>query len=122
MFAIIESNKYVKNLKKYKRSGQWPSIKPALDLLISKLQDDGHAVFSDMNLQRKYADHELYENRQYASGTREVHVKPNVLLIYSTDKINSTVTLITIDSHSGARVTSSVNDIDASIFHKLNII
>lgn len=108
MYELKYSSNYKSNLKLLKKSGKWKSIEGPLQTLLDLLQEKGRAEFSDPNLNIRHQDHEIYESRLYERGTHEVHVKPNVLLFYITK--GNTVTLLAIHSHSGSRVTSSLED------------
>lgn len=108
MYEIVESAKYKSQLKKIKKSGQWRLVEKPLQEVVNCLAEKGRVEFDDVNLNKRYADHELYENRTHEKGTREVHVRPNVLLFYIVK--GNTVTLLNIDSHSGSRITSSFED------------
>lgn len=119
MYVLKISGNYKSNLKKLKKSGKWKSIEPELLFILEKLEKDGYAVFIDDNLDKKYNDHVLYEDRNYQKGTHEVHVKPNVLLTYITDDKRKIVTLLNISSHSGSRVTSSLENLEASVKARL---
>ena len=117
MYELKYSSTYKSSLKKLKKSGRWNSIEKSLELILDLLEKKGLVEFSDLNLNKRYNDHELYEDRLYEKGTHEVHVRPNVLLMYITK--GNTVTLLNISSHSGSRVTSSLENLEASVKARL---
>ena len=117
MYELKYSSTYKSSLKKLKKSGKWNSIEKTLQTILVMLQEKGRVKFSDPNLNKRHNDHELYEDKLYERGTHEVHVKPSVLLVYITK--GNTVTLLNISSHSGSKVTSSLENLEATIKARL---
>lgn len=89
MLEIEYTNQF---LKDYKRESKG-SLSATLDSKIGEIID---LLCSSKTLPRKFHDHPL--KGEY-TGTRECHVRPDLLLIYSSDS-PATLKLIRLGSHS----------------------
>lgn len=87
MLEIIQKKRFIKSLKKYRAN---KAVLQELRIVIALL-------ISEKPIPRKYKDHELKGNLK---GIRELHLKPDDLLLYIKVDGNS-ITLIDIGSHAG---------------------
>ncbi len=87
MLEIIQKKRFIKSLKKYRAN---KAVLQELRIVIALL-------ISEKPIPRKYKDHELKGNLK---GIRELHLKPDDLLLYIKVDGNS-ITLIDIRSHAG---------------------
>jgi mRNA interferase YafQ len=87
MLRLKALTRFKKDLKKYKHHPQ----------VISELNIVLKVLLSQHNLTSKYCDHPLSGNW---IGSRECHVKPDVLLIYRIDIADQLLFLERIGSHS----------------------
>ncbi|WP_395946348.1 type II toxin-antitoxin system YafQ family toxin [Caedibacter taeniospiralis] len=85
MLEIIQKKRFIKSLKKYRAN---KAVLQELRILIALL-------ISEKPIPRKYKDHELKGNLK---GIRELHLKPDDLLLYIKVDGNS-ITFIDIGSH-----------------------
>ena len=86
MLTLQQTKTFKKCLKKYQhKSTILEELKKIIELLIN-----------ERSLPAKYRDHELKGQYQ---GCRELHLKPDILLIYITIQ-NKTITLLALGSHS----------------------
>ena len=87
MYHIIYSHTYKKRARKIVRSGICPVEKIAfiIDLLHSGIPIP--KVYYNHKLQGKY------------DGMYELHIRPNLLLIYEKDESTKIITLISLGSH-----------------------
>ena len=89
MREIDYSSQFERDYKRESKSSENRDLEEKLELIIDFLS-------SDLPLPRKHQDHAL--KGEYV-GTRECHVKPDLLLIYfKTDK--TLLTLVRLGSHS----------------------
>ncbi|GGG00757.1 MULTISPECIES: type II toxin-antitoxin system RelE/ParE family toxin [Cysteiniphilum] len=85
MLDIIQKKRFIKSLKKYRAN---KAVLKELKLIIELLSNN-------RPIPRKYKDHELKGNLK---GIRELHLKPDDLLLYL--KIDGeSITLLDIGSH-----------------------
>ena len=83
---VIETKQFKKSFKKYQNNKKViQELRLVVDLLINK-----------QSIPIKYRDHELTGNYK---GIRELHLKPDDLLLYFILEENNTLTLVNIGSH-----------------------
>ena len=88
MYEITESRRYKKSLKKIILSGNFNRV----DLVkVINFLSNG------VELSVIYRDHQLVGDM---SGSRECHIKSDLLLIYEIDHVEMCITLVDIGSHS----------------------
>ena len=88
-YSIKRSNNFKKQYKKFLRQGKD----------ISKMETVIEILASGEQLDKKYKDHSLSDNKYY-KGCRECHIEPDWLLIYKIINNELILYLIEIGSHS----------------------
>jgi len=87
LLNIIQTNQFKRSLKKYKNNKKiLVEFKTVLELLIEQKP-----------IPTKYRDHELIGKYK---GLRELHIRPDDLLIYFIIQEDKTITLVDIGNHS----------------------
>lgn len=122
MYKIKETSKYTKDVKKLTKSGNWKSIEPILKTVKKALEEKGRVIFDDENLNKRFSDHDITRtgNRAgYEQGTHDVHIKPDLLLLYIV-RNNDTIELLRLGNHASLQLTASVID-DISIQSKYRL-
>ena len=88
MLYVVYSKKYKKTLRKYVSSGSFPK---------QELIDVVNDLKNRKILPIKYNDHQLKGD---FDGTRECHIRPDILLIYQIKDKELILLLVNIGSHS----------------------
>lgn len=87
-YIITETNQYKKALKKYKKSG---------DFDVKKLNKVINLLVENSKIPPKYKDHKLSGDM---NSFRELHVQPDLLLVYKKEKKLLVLLLVNLGSHS----------------------
>lgn len=87
-YVIKTTSRFRKDVKKYVNQGI--VTRKELEKVIDMLADD-------ISLSAKYNDHKLHNNLK---DYRDLHIKPDLLLIYKKEKDMLILTLCNLDSHS----------------------
>lgn len=92
MYSIISTSNFKKDFKK---------IKNNISFSINEFNTILNYLINEIDLNKKYRNHNL---KGALSNLTELHIKPNILLIYELDKENKIITLVGIGSHSYLRL------------------
>lgn len=112
MYTINETKPFKKAIKQLKKSGQWKKIEPAYNMIINRIKEVGKAKFDDPELNKRYKDHDISGGNE--KGTRDVHVRPDLILIYI-NRGNNNIDLLNISNHASSRISSSVSAINTKL-------
>ena len=86
-YKVIYTKKYKKAYKRYKHNKK----------LVSEIKEIMRILAFDEPIPKSYKDHELVGNLK---GFRELHIRPDVLLVYEKQDSILTLLLVNMGSHS----------------------
>ena len=101
MFTINETKKFKRAIKQIKKSGNWKKIEPHYNLILDRIVKTGKARFDDPDLNKRYNDHDISGGNE--KGTRDVHVRPDLILVYI-NRSNNVIDLLHIGSHATTNI------------------
>ena len=87
MYELSTTKQFRKSLKRFKNSKD----------VLSELNDIIEILLQNNDIPDSYKDHELVGNMK---GLRELHIRPDVLLVYEKQDSIITLLLVNIGSHS----------------------
>lgn len=93
MYSITYTRRFKRDFKKIKNNNSF---------IVDEFEEILNCLVNGMLIDEKYKNHNL---KGKLSNLMELHIKPDILLIYEIDNKNTIITLVGIGSHNYLRIT-----------------